>query len=176
MKRTDVAALCLIFVVLCFGGYGIARYWVTQTKTPVLGEQLNDVLQIKPTFRFDNAYKEIPWEALIPEDRDPKQTPVEQSLDGKRIRLAGCAIPLESSSSETGVDEFLLMPYFGACVHSPLPRSNQIVHVQLSKSTPALGAMQAYWVWGELKVSRYSSALGDAAYELRAASIQPYEQ
>ena len=176
MKKKHVAALGLIFVVLCFGGYGIARYWVTQTETPVLGEQLNDVVQIKPTFRFDNAYKEIKWDALIPEDWDPKQGPVEQSLDGKRIRLAGCAIPLQDSNLEGGVGEFLLVPYLDACTHSPQPNSNQVVHVQLSEPTPVLGAMQAYWVWGELKVSRFSSALGDAAYELKGASIQPHVQ
>uniref|UniRef100_UPI003515A5B6 DUF3299 domain-containing protein n=1 Tax=Limnobacter sp. TaxID=2003368 RepID=UPI003515A5B6 len=86
----------------------------------------------------------------------------------------GFVIPVEQS--EAGVDELLLVPYFGACIHTPPPPANQIIHVKLAKPQPAMGAMQAYWVWGELQLNRFSSEFGDAAYQLVATGLQPYDQ
>jgi hypothetical protein len=56
-------------------------------------------------------------------------TSVAPELDGKKIRLAGYLLPLEMSG--TLVKEFLLVPYFGACIHVPPPPPNQIVHVAM---------------------------------------------
>jgi hypothetical protein len=52
-----------------------------------------------------------------------------QGLDGQNIRLPGYIVPLEVSE-EGRTTEFLLVPYFGACIHVPPPPSNQIVHVK----------------------------------------------
>lgn len=54
-------------------------------------------------------------------------TSVAPELDGKTVRLAGYLLPLEMSG--LFVKEFLLVPYFGACIHVPPPPPNQIVHV-----------------------------------------------
>jgi hypothetical protein len=50
-------------------------------------------------------------------------------LNGKTVRLAGYLLPLEMSG--ISVKEFLLVPYFGACIHVPPPPPNQIVHVAM---------------------------------------------
>lgn len=152
---------------------------------------------------FDSAFPELQWDNLMPadwdpmaafrgmniaelQDNDPKaqealdkmrkawnDAPVNPAYTGKKVRIPGFAIPIEQS--EKGVDELLLVPYFGACIHTPPPPANQIIHVKLSEPQPAVGAMQAYWVWGELTASKFSSELGDAAYLLNATGIQPYE-
>ena len=152
---------------------------------------------------FDPAFPELQWDNLMPadwdpmaafrgmniaelQDNDPKaqealekmrkawnDAPVNTAYTGKKVRIPGFAIPIEQS--EKGVDELLLVPYFGACIHTPPPPANQIIHVKLSEPQPAVGAMQAYWVWGELTASKFSSELGDAAYLLTATGIQPYE-
>jgi len=152
---------------------------------------------------FDPAFPELQWDNLMPadwdpmaafrglniaelQDNDPKaqealekmrkawnDAPVNTAYTGKKVRIPGFAIPIEQS--EKGVDELLLVPYFGACIHTPPPPANQIIHVKLSEPQPAVGAMQAYWVWGELTASKFSSELGDAAYLLSATGIQPYE-
>ncbi|WP_291813774.1 DUF3299 domain-containing protein [Limnobacter sp.] len=152
---------------------------------------------------FDPAFPELQWDNLMPadwdpmaafrgmniaelQDNDPKaqealdkmrkawnDAPVNPAYTGKKVRIPGFAIPIEQS--EKGVDELLLVPYFGACIHTPPPPANQIIHVKLSEPQPAVGAMQAYWVWGELTASKFSSELGDAAYLLNATGIQPYE-
>ena len=157
----------------------------------------------KKAIVFDPAFPELQWDNLMPadwdpmaafrglniaelQDNDPKaqealekmrkawnDAPVNTAYTGKKVRIPGFAIPIEQS--EKGVDELLLVPYFGACIHTPPPPANQIIHVKLSEPQPAVGAMQAYWVWGELTASKFSSELGDAAYLLSATGIQPYE-
>ena len=50
------------------------------------------------------------------------------ALDGKTIRIPGYVLPLEFSGSK--VTEFLLVPWVGACIHTPPPEPNQIVYVK----------------------------------------------
>jgi hypothetical protein len=49
--------------------------------------------------------------------------PINPALDGAAVRIPGYVVPLEQTKE--GVKEFLLVPYFGACIHSPPPPSNQ---------------------------------------------------
>lgn len=158
----------------------------------------------RQSMKLDPAYPELDWDKLMPDDWDPmaafrdlnvaelqdndpkaqealnkmraawSDAPVNASLAGQKVRIPGFVIPIEQS--ESGVDELLLVPYFGACIHTPPPPANQIIHVKLSEAEPAVGAMQAYWVWGELTTSKFSSELGDAAYHLKATGIQPYDK
>ena len=153
---------------------------------------------------FESTYAELQWDSMMPadwnpdaslkalnlsdlQDNDPRaekalaqmkkmwsQAPVDSALDGKMVRIAGFAVPLEQSDSL--VSEMLLVPYFGACIHTPPPPSNQVIHIKFKEPQEAVGAMQAYWVWGQLKVERFSSTMGDAAYQMVAAGIAPYEQ
>ncbi len=53
---------------------------------------------------------------------------VNKSLDGATVRLPGFIVPLEGVKSGD-VSEFLLVPYFGSCIHVPPPPPNQIVYV-----------------------------------------------
>ena len=59
-------------------------------------------------------------------------------LNGCEVRLPGYLVPLEGQAGEW--KEFLLVPYFGACIHSPPPPANQIVHVKAA--IPAKGPAQ----------------------------------
>ena len=99
--------------------------------------------------------------------------PTEPSLDGRRIRIPGYVVPLGGPSR--GALEFLLVPYFGACIHTPPPPSNQIVHVKLSESFKKLAAMDAVWVRGTLTVERNESAVAISGYRLTNASVEPYK-
>jgi hypothetical protein len=49
------------------------------------------------------------------------------AIVGQVVRIPGFVVPLEDSKE--GLKEFLLVPYFGACIHSPPPPANQIIHV-----------------------------------------------
>ena len=151
-----------------------------------------------------SGYTEVTWEALTPKgwdpaasfrdmnlsrlkDSDPRaiaalaklrkvwdEAPLEASMNGKRIRIAGFAVPLERVGDD--VSEFLLVPYFGACIHSPPPPANQTIHV-LVKGTPRpMNTMDTVWVAGTLELHRADSGLGIAGYRLQADSVRPYSK
>lgn len=166
-----------------------------------LGERL-PATTAKPA----GGYRELKWEALVPKDWNPARqfrdldlaklqdgdpradealarirrmwdaAPVEASLDGQRVRIAGFAVPLERSGEQ--VREFLLVPYFGACIHTPPPPANQIVHVILKGFGKKLQTFETVSVGGVLE-TRFSPAandlgLGNAGYRMRGEEIAPY--
>jgi len=99
--------------------------------------------------------------------------PVNVALDGTAARLSGFVVPLDNTQG--GIREFLLVPYFGACIHTPPPPANQIVHVIASDTVKGLHAMDTVRVSGLLKAARYSSAdMGVSGYEIKSASVEPF--
>src|SRR5206468_7419214 len=56
---------------------------------------------------------------------------VNPALDGKVVKLPGYVLPIEFNGKQ--VTEFLLVPWVGACIHTPPPPPNQIVHVKTDK-------------------------------------------
>ncbi len=100
--------------------------------------------------------------------------PVVQALDGQEVKLPGYIVPLEVSE-EGRVTEFLLVPYFGACIHVPPPPSNQIVHVTSELGVLMDALYQPFWVEGPLLVKSSTSELADAGYQMDASKIYPYE-
>ena len=90
------------------------------------------------------------------------------------MRLPGYIVPLEVSE-EGRVIEFLLVPYFGACIHVPPPPSNQIVHVKSELGVLMDALYQPFWVEGPLQVKNSTSDLADAGYAMDANKIYPYE-
>ena len=98
--------------------------------------------------------------------------PVVEELDGQNVRLAGFVLPLEFGGYE--VTEFLLVPYFGACIHTPPPPANQIVYVKTEKAYPISGVFDSVWVTGTLKAQTYLNLLGDAGYTMEVAEVEPY--
>ncbi|MBU3055380.1 DUF3299 domain-containing protein [Pseudomonas indica] len=100
--------------------------------------------------------------------------PVVKALDGQEVKLPGYIVPLDVTD-EGRVTEFLLVPYFGACIHVPPPPSNQIVHVRSELGVLMDALYQPFWVEGPLKVEHTSSELADAGYQIEASKIYPYE-
>jgi len=48
---------------------------------------------------------------------------------GRDVMIPGFIVPLEDFANSAS--EFLLVPYVGACVHTPAPPPNQLVHVKM---------------------------------------------
>jgi len=103
------------------------------------------------------------------------------ALDGQTIRLPGYLLPLEFSGKR--VTEFLLVPWVGACIHTPPPPPNQIVYVKTSKPFDMAGVFQPIWVTGQLvaKPAKQSLYLVDGTsdisigYTLEATDVEPYK-
>ena len=102
--------------------------------------------------------------------------PIVKSQVNQKVRLPGYAVPLDADRNSKR--EFLLVPYFGACIHTPPPPSNQIVLVRPtanSKIKKMPESMDVLWVEGELKESRVNTSQGLSGYMMEAISIAPYE-
>ena len=99
--------------------------------------------------------------------------PTEPSLDGARVRLPGYLVPLEETAA--GHTEFLLVPYFGACIHTPPPPANQIVMVVPAKPAVGFRSMDTVWVNGVLKATRSNTAMGSSGYRLESALVERYK-
>ncbi len=96
-----------------------------------------------------------------------------RALDGLMVRLPGFIIPLKPSGGAE-VGEFLLVPYFGACIHVPPPPPNQLVYVRTTHRTAIDSIYDAYWVTGKLRLQTRTTRLGASAYELSAERIEVY--
>jgi uncharacterized protein len=99
--------------------------------------------------------------------------PTEPQLDGTRVKLPGYLVPLEEVAA--GHTEFLLVPYFGACIHTPPPPANQIVLVVPAKPAGGLRSMDTVWVSGTLKATRNNSPMGTSGYRLESALVERYK-
>lgn len=103
-----------------------------------------------------------------------KEAPVVNALNGQRVKLPGFVVPLEGDGRV--VNEFLLVPYYGACIHVPPPPANQIVYVRAQgRNVQVRRLFDTVWVTGVMKVERASSELGEAGYILDALKVEPYE-
>jgi hypothetical protein len=117
----------------------------------------------------------------IRELRSQRAHAVVKDLNGRQIRIPGYALPLEFSG--TLITEFLLVPWVGACIHTPPPPPNQIVYVKLKKGIENAGGFTPVWVTGEMKVKAATknlylvdgSAGIDVGYSLEASRVEPYK-
>jgi hypothetical protein len=147
------------------------------------------------------AAHQITWDNLVPanwdpfkdfkgldiqmmQDGDPRATqmlkkmrevwdnaPTNPQMVGQNVRIPGFVVPLEETKE--GLKEFLLVPYFGACIHTPPPPANQIVHV-LPKKPASFRSMDAVWITGVLATVRTESYMGAAGYRIEAMDVQRY--
>lgn len=93
-----------------------------------------------------------------------ERAPVRPDLDGQRVRLRGYVVPLGVGWG--GTDEFLLVPYYGACIHSPPPPPNQIVHVKAPAKLLGVRSMSVVTVTGRIEAHALSSVLATSGYRL----------
>ncbi|MBQ4862300.1 DUF3299 domain-containing protein [Pseudoalteromonas sp. MMG013] len=139
------------------------------------------------------APKEIFWEDLIPKghvqisnqdaashdgaDQNWVQpdlnAPIVKSLDGQSVSLPGFVVPLEGDSEI--ITEFLLVPYFGACIHVPPPPPNQIVHVKIKNGVPIDSLYDAITVTGVIKVETWKGELAQTGYTMQAVGVAPFQ-
>ena len=118
-------------------------------------EEANQAME-KLRKRFDNA-------------------PLVSSLFQRKVRLPGYVVPLDADRSHKR--EFLIVPYWGACIHTPPPPANQIVLVRPmpgSKVRKVPETMDVVWVEGELKEGRVTTSAGVSGYLLEAVNLYPY--
>jgi len=116
----------------------------------------------------------IDWRVLAGLDyTNGKATDTLKKLEGKTVRIPGFVVPLDDFQEEGA--EFLLVPYYGACVHTPPPPPNQIVMVEMTgKKAVKLNLFDAVWMSGKLKIASVESPYGTVGYTLEGLKVEPY--
>ncbi|WP_084420982.1 DUF3299 domain-containing protein [Henriciella litoralis] len=97
-----------------------------------------------------------------------------KDMDGVKMRLPGYTVPFEYGK-DAQITEFLLVPYYGACLHAPPPPPNQTVFVRTETPIKLKDLSQAVWIEGTIKVQKQTSDLADAAYTIEMTDWEPYE-
>ena len=100
--------------------------------------------------------------------------PAITQLTGRPVRIPGFIVPLEDLQDKA--KEFLLVPYYGACVHTPPPPPNQMVFVELVGGPRSLTLFDPVWVEGELHVERVNSPYGAVSYTMTGQRITSYRE
>ncbi|MGI9484079.1 MAG: DUF3299 domain-containing protein [Hyphomicrobiales bacterium] len=123
-------------------------------------------------------------EALVAEAKkiSKQSNDVVKNYDGKSVRIPGYVLPLEFEGDT--VKEFLLVPYVGACIHTPPPPENQIVYVKLDQPIKVKAMFEPVWASGTLSAQQSQRNLhlvdgsSDIAvgYQLQATTVEPYTQ
>jgi hypothetical protein len=169
-----------------------------------VGTPISAVAKQPPAAASADGAEEIEWDSLIPDDYrpdkilekydidnladdDPRaaelqkelqalwdQAPVRPELDQRRVKLPGFVVPVETDAEEsTG---FLLVPYYGACIHVPPPPANQTVYVVTEKGKGTRPKVfDVVWVTGDLTVQRIANDIAEAGYTIYASNVEPYE-
>jgi hypothetical protein len=134
--------------------------------------------------------KEVYWEDLVPKGYVPApqaqvfhegsslaqaepDAPVVDTYDGQEIKIPGFVVPLEGN--DQSLTEFLLVPYFGACIHVPPPPSNQIVYVKFDKGVPVDDLYDAVWIHGKLSTKGWSGDIATVGYSMSGIAVEPYD-
>ena len=144
----------------------------------------NDAKQIKQTSEPTELY----WEDLVPKDytmppvsmehtgsmaQVEPNAPLIESLNGTYAKIPGFIVPLEGDAEK--VTEFLLVPYFGACVHVPPPPSNQIVYVKFSEGIPIRDLYDAVWITGTLSTEGWQGDIASVGYSMTGMDVYPFD-
>ncbi|MEL7231651.1 MAG: DUF3299 domain-containing protein [Pseudomonadota bacterium] len=152
-----------------------------------------------------SAYRELLWEELMPPGEEEKLAQIYQQqmmmlyssgpimegsaadamvqigtfntvpeLNETKIRIPGYTVPFEYGSNAQ-ITEFLLVPYYGACIHAPPPPPNQTIYVIAEEPIRLRDLAQAVWINGTIFTEIQESELADAAYTIRVDSVEIYE-
>lgn len=139
------------------------------------GQSLPDVSLVPAAYAAEEPPTKMDWRMLRELNyRTGKISPSLKALDGKSVRIPGYMVPLEDDSEI--VSEFLLVPYVGACIHTPPPPPNQIVQVKMnSQKKVKMSFWDPVWVQGKLQIATVKSPYGDVGFQLTGIQIEPYK-
>lgn len=173
----------------------------TLVAAPVAAQTSGSTAKPPATSAAAGKVREIKWDELVPADWDPMKAvknanfgmfsdadpraaaalkemreawdkaPVNNAMNGVAVRIPGYVVPLEESKA--GLKEFLLVPYFGACIHSPPPPANQIIHVTRQQAVK-FHTMDPVWVTGTLQTLRSDTFMGATGYRMEAMTVEAY--
>ncbi|MBT3139716.1 DUF3299 domain-containing protein [Phaeobacter gallaeciensis] len=117
---------------------------------------------------------------IVIEERRAQAAAVNPNVIGKEVRIPGYVIPLEFEGQK--VTSFLLVPYAGACIHTPPPPANQMVHVTYPDGIEVSGLFTPVWIEGKMNAEFSVQDVGlsdggsrvEVGYEMSANDVYLY--
>ena len=104
-----------------------------------------------------------------------QSTNIVPEFDKQKVRLPGFVVPLEFDGAQN-VTEFFLVPYFGACIHTPPPPPNQIIYVQVPGGFELKSIYEPYYVEGTMAIAMTHKEIGISAYSMTAENVVLYNK
>ena len=134
-----------------------------QIEDSAFENQTIDQIQSQITSSIDDRYQQ----ALVSKN-------IIKAMDGRAIRIPGFVVPLEFD--EETITEFFLVPYFGACIHSPPPPPNQIIYVHAPNGLELNTLYDPFWISGKLSTKLVENYMATAAYSMQMQSYEDYTE
>lgn len=134
-----------------------------QIEDSAFENQTIDQIQSQLTASIDDRYQQ----ALVSKN-------IIKAMDGRAIRIPGFIVPLEFD--EETITEFFLVPYFGACIHSPPPPPNQIIYVHAPNGLELNTLYDPFWISGKLSTKLVENYMATAAYSMQMQSYEDYTE
>lgn len=179
----------------------------TQTKTsePAMDTLISDLKSLVNGDEDD--YRELDWKELAPDtesedkiiakyqpliDKIPEggagakpiydkmiaefnALPANPKLDGQKIKIPGYVTVLEQNKGL--VREFLLVPYYRACIHVPPPPLNNTLLIKLKKNQHLLldDIYLPVWVKGIIHTKTTRTDIATAGYLINNAEVKLFD-
>ena len=161
-RRLLATAAALLLVVTLTGADGLPA---AVTDPPV---------DVPPVASTDDP-TEVDWRLLATLEYRTGEVGAElAALDGTLVKVPGFTVPLEDFA--TSVTEFLLVPYVGACIHTPPPPPNQLVYIDMERGQRAeLDGWNPVWVEGVLEIETTQSVYGYVGFTITGQRVYPYQ-
>lgn len=186
MQRMRIAVALLLGLGVILPSSHAAQPTAPKTEKSDGVRQLSWEELIPAGYRPDELFRKFSKRAGKLKDDDPRaqelqkelmtawsEAPVVAALHGKLVKLPGYVIPLEGDGKN--VKEFLLVPYFGACIHTPPPPSNQIVYVNATKAkTKTYRMFDTVMITGTLTTTGTATSIAAAGYTIEATKVEAY--
>jgi hypothetical protein len=149
---------------------------------------------VAPQTAFAATAREVIWDDLLPpglpysqiigeseiDEANDTWNPIydanaiklNEDLNGAYIKMPGFIIPFDVSAE--GVTNFMLVPFVGACLHTPPPPANQLLMVNAAK--PWLGdeLWDPVWVTGTMRTQLQPTKLGKTGYSISTDDMEIY--
>lgn len=164
----------------------IARIETLEKHRP---ESVNEASKAeRDSLRILLATQNVPVDSLfairyeIADKRRKRAEEVVTGFNGTKVKMPGYLLPLDYSNK--AVTKFLLVPWVGACIHTPPPPKNQIVYVELKEGYEVKSRFEAVWISGEMQAKSSSTELFlvdgsddiDSGYSITNGFAEPYKK
>jgi hypothetical protein len=167
-----VNLICAVSVSASPGNEYMEIEW-TDLETP--GQGMEDVVRKYESELEDLGSHSEELAALIEKIKEEfNALPANSAMNGKKVKLAGFIAPLDVDDSSGMLKTFLLVPYFGACIHVPPPPPIMIVLVEPEEgeSIHMDDSFYPVWVYGTMSTDTVSTELAEASYQMQNARVE----